>query len=87
MYDVTPANVETLLDRGELYAGMRNGAWWKLRRNGATKRWVRDASRVRIPVKAGLRATTQITETDFYDGHLRYECFRHVSDVPAKYQR
>lgn len=45
MYEVTRANVETLLDRGELYAGMRNGAWWRLRRNGATKRWARDANR------------------------------------------
>lgn len=83
MYEVTRANVETLLDRGELYAGMRNGAWWKLRRNGATKTWKRDATRVRIPIKAGLKSTSAITETDFHDGRLDDSLFRHVSDVPA----
>jgi hypothetical protein len=54
-----------------------------LRRNGNTQTWKRDPSRIRVPVKAGLRAPTgAITETDFgSDGILLN--FRHVDDVPA----
>ena len=45
---------------------MANGRYWKLRRNGATKTWKRDSNRFRIPVKAGLRSHTYLTQdTDF----------------------
>lgn len=84
MYEVNRSNVETLLDRGELFVAMRNGNWWKLRRNGKTQTWKKDANRVRIPVKAGLKSCGQITETDFIDGRLNDSNFRHVSDIPAK---
>ena len=53
--EINPQNVDELLDRGRLEIKMRNGNWWQLRRNGATKRWKTDANRVRVPVKAGLR--------------------------------
>lgn len=86
MYSVDRNNVETLLDRGELYVAMSNGNWWKMRRNGATKKWAKDASRVRIPFKAGLKVYGQITETDFKDGRLDDSLFRHVSDTLA-YQK
>lgn len=49
-------NVEYFLDRGMLEVEMRNGRWWTIRRNGATKKWKTDPKRMRIPIKAGLRA-------------------------------
>jgi hypothetical protein len=54
--------IGTLLDRQQLCAVMRNGNWWRIRRNGATKLWKRDAERFAIPVKAGLKACCTITE-------------------------
>jgi len=83
MREITRDNVEHYLDHSLLYAGMRNGRWWQIRRNGATKRWKKDASRIRIPVKAGLRSCTAITESDFNpEGFINTENFRHVDDVP-----
>lgn len=87
---ITRDNVDALLDAGKLYACMRNGNWWQLRRNGKTRTWKTDASRVYIPVKAGLRVTYAITETDFRSVNLtalNAGSFRHVDDVPAKIQR
>ena len=87
---ITRENIEAILDSGKLYACMRNGNWWRLRRNGKTQTWKTDATRVRIPVKAGLKAYYAITETDFRsDNELTAPClnpdnFRHVDDVPAK---
>ncbi len=52
---ITRHNVDALLDSGRLEIAMRNGNWWQLRRNGATKRWKMDPERVRVPVKAGIR--------------------------------
>lgn len=91
MIYITRENIETLLDGGLLYAGMRNGNWWCLRRNGKTQTWKKDARRFRLPVKAGLRACYAITETDL----IRIDCengdsvmalnpdnFRHVDDTP-----
>ena len=49
-------NVEYFLDKGLIEIEMRNGRFWTIRRNGATKRWTRDPNRMRIPIKAGLRA-------------------------------
>ena len=51
---LTPDNVDELLDGGRLEVAMAYGRWWRLRRNGATRRWKRDPRRVRVPVKAGL---------------------------------
>lgn len=94
---ITRANIDAILDSGKLYACMRNGNWWRLRRNGKTQTWKTDATRVRIPVKAGLKSYYAITESDFAervapafsDSELTAPCldsntFRHVDDVPAK---
>ncbi len=64
---ITMDNVDDLLDAGHIEVAMRNGNWWRIRRNGATKRWKRDASRIRIPYKAGLYIYGAITETDFVE--------------------
>lgn len=85
MTNVDRANFEATLDAGNLFAAMRNGAWWRLRRNGRTQTWKRDATRIRVPVKAGLKSTAAITETDFNaDGTIKADLFRHADDVPGK---
>lgn len=60
----TLAQIEKLLDSGNLEAEMNNGRYWTIRRNGATKTWKRDAARFRIPIKAGLRACGSIETLD-----------------------
>lgn len=57
-------DIETALDAGNLWAAVSKGKYWKLRRNGRTKLWKTRPNEFRIPVKAGLRATGQISETD-----------------------
>lgn len=74
MTELTPQNIDALLDSGRLEIKMRNGNWWRLRRNGATKRWKTDPNRVRVPLKAGLR-TYDVIATYAHDlgpkgGHL-----------------
>ena len=84
MIDITKDNIDALLDAGKICAGMRNGAWWRIRRNGATKRWKKDATRIYVPFKAGLKSYGALTETDFMPhGHLRADCFQHVDDLDA----
>jgi hypothetical protein len=87
MKTITRDNLEAILDSGELFAAMRNGNWWRLRRNGKTQTWKRDPLRFRIPIKAGLRATGQLTETDLINGQLNTDNFRHSEDVPEKAKR
>ena len=65
---ITVSNIDALLDAGEIEVAMANGNWWKVRRNGATKRWKRDASRIRTPLKMGFRGTACVTELDFRHG-------------------
>ena len=70
------ANFESYLDAGQIEVEMSNGCWWRLRRNGKTQRWVRDPHRLRVPIKAGLKAYGAITEDDFdalgrLNGHYR----------------
>lgn len=62
---ITRENVDKLLDAGNIECAMRNGNWWSIRRNGATKHWKRDASRIYIPFKMGYYGYGNITETDF----------------------
>ena len=62
MFTLPATQAEALLDGGALSARMSNGRYWRLRRNGATKRWVTRPAEFRIPVKAGLRACGYITE-------------------------
>jgi hypothetical protein len=55
MTEINARTIDQLLDSGRLSMQMRNGNFWKLRRNGATKRWARDPERFYVGVKAGLR--------------------------------
>ena len=78
MTKITRKNVDSLLDKGEIECAMRNGNWWRIRRNGATKTWKRDANRVYIPYKMGLYGYGAITETDFENGILNPAYYRHA---------
>jgi hypothetical protein len=62
---ITRSNIDEMLNTGRIETAMRNGNWWRIRRNGATKRWKTDASRIRVPFKAGLKVYGAITEADF----------------------
>lgn len=73
---VTRENVEQVLDGGLLQVHMRNGNWWDVRRNGATKRWKRDPDRIYIPIKFGFKNTSNITQDDFIDGVLPTQFYR-----------
>lgn len=93
MTPITKANIDELLDAHQICAAMKNGAWWRLRRNGATKRWKRDTNRIYVPVKAGLKSYYAITESDFAlranDYGATCECldisnFCTVADLDAK---
>lgn len=75
--NITRHNVEELLDAGHIEMAMRNGNWWRIRRNGKTQKWKKDANRIRIPYKAGLKIYGAIVEEDFKaDGTLRQDWFR-----------
>jgi len=84
---ITRETVDALLDRGRIEIAMAtrgqpNGKWWKIRRNGATKRWKRDASRIYVPYKAGMYVYGQITEGDFLEnGELNPAYFRLIPNV------
>ena len=54
--------IEKALDSGLIWARMINGNLWRLRRNGATKRWKTMPNQFRIPVKAGLKAYGALTD-------------------------
>ena len=62
---VTHANVDRLLDAGQIEVAMKNGNWWKIRRNGKTQKWKTDPERIRIPFKYGFRGTSAIVTEDF----------------------
>lgn len=49
------------IEQGAIWVRMNSGRYWKVRCNGATKLWKRDAWRYRIPVKAGLKVFSEIT--------------------------
>lgn len=53
--------LEAALDAGKLEIDMGRGRWWKVRRNGKTQEWKTRPDDYRIPVKAGLRHTGQLT--------------------------
>ena len=78
---VTMQTVESLLDSGKLYAAMNNGNWWQMRRNGQTKRWKRDSSRIYIPFKVGLKGYGSLSESDFSAGFLNPDHYRHIDDL------
>lgn len=55
--------IETALEAGKLWCLIGNSNYWKCRRNGKTKIKTRNQE-FRIPIKAGLRATGSIDQTD-----------------------
>lgn len=64
--NITRDNIDALLDRHAIqYYSPHRGKWYDIRRNGQTKRWKRDASRITVPCKIGFREAFQITEADF----------------------
>jgi hypothetical protein len=75
---ITRENVDELLDKGLIEVHMTTGRWWSVRRNGRTKRWKRDKTRIYIPIKYGLKMCAAIGERDFSGpkGSLRTDFFR-----------
>jgi hypothetical protein len=78
----TIAEIERLLDAGKLEIQMRNGNWWAIRRNGATKRWKRDTERFAIPIKFGLKFCGTITDDTNLDSYA-IEHLRAITRVGA----
>ena len=75
--NITRENLDALLDSGRIECAMSNGKWWRIRRNGSTRRWKRDPARIRVPYKAGFRSCGTIEESDFNpDGSLKAAYFR-----------
>ena len=64
--------IEHALDQGKLFVRMRNGNNWRVRRNGQTQRWITRPDEFRIPCKAGLRLTFQLTHVDLPTFPLHY---------------
>lgn len=54
--------IETALDKGKLWVcvSVRDGKFWKARRNGKTIDWKTRPGHFSIPVKAWLRVTGRI---------------------------
>ena len=74
---VSRQEIEHALDNGKLFVRMRNGNNWRVRRNGQTQRWITRPpelveGRFRIPCKAGLRLTFQLTHVDLPTFPLHY---------------
>ena len=61
---ITPTlrDIERALDTSKLLVRMNSGRLWRARRNGKTQLWQRTPGKFRIPVKAGLRVYSEITE-------------------------
>jgi len=72
MTDMTAPQCEAALDSGKLQVRAQNGRWYDCRRNGATKRWKRDAGRYEIPIKVGFRDAYRV---EFFDGIHQSTCF------------
>lgn len=81
---VTRENVEHLLDSGLLYVAMANDRWWQARRNGKTRRWKKDPTRIEIPFKCGFKICDKLNTDDGYFqlGAFDPKYFRHRDDVP-----
>ena len=58
----TLRDIERALDTSKLLVRTASGRFWRVRRNGATRHWVKTPGKFRIPVKAGLRVYSEITE-------------------------
>lgn len=51
----TLEQIEAALGSGKLWVSMNPRAYWRARRNGKTRRWVRSPGRFEIPIKMGLK--------------------------------
>ena len=67
------AEFEAALDAHRLYAAMRNGHYWQVRRNGQTKLWKTRPMDWSIPVKAGLKSCAQVEFNTFKPEYWRIE--------------
>lgn len=86
MIAITRSNIDKLLDEHKLYVACHNGRWYAARRNGATRKWKRDASRIKVPFKYGFKGYGSINEIDFCLNSyttLNTDHYRHVDDVPS----
>ena len=54
-------SVRDAIKHGCVWVRMNSGRYWRVRCNGATQLWKRDLFRYRIPVKAGLKVYSEIT--------------------------
>lgn len=84
MTKITRQNIDQLLDAGKIQIRMATGRWWTIRRNGATKRWIKNPERIRIPVKFGFKLYDTITETEFNDNGILYDQFYRVKEEEEK---
>jgi hypothetical protein len=62
---MTLSQIEQALETNRVWARMQNGRLWVCRRNGRTQTWKTRPNEFRIPVKAGLRATGQLTHYNY----------------------
>jgi hypothetical protein len=65
------------IEHGSIWVRMNSGKYWRVRCNGATKLWKRDLFRYRIPVKAGLKVFSEITNETVIghcDGSEQFIC-------------
>jgi hypothetical protein len=65
------AEFESALDSGRLFTKMRDGTFWRVRRNGQTQTWVHDPDRREIPIKCGFKLCARIKSYDFQPEHWR----------------
>jgi hypothetical protein len=67
----TQEQIETALDKGQLWIAMTNGNYWQCRRGGRTKTWVNKPGHFRLSVKYGLKNWSAITHDDlkYVSGH------------------
>ena len=66
---MTREQLETALDKNQLYLQGFNERWYRVRRNGMTKLWKRDTDRFRIPCKIGFKECFSIASSRF-DGDI-----------------
>lgn len=65
------ADIDSFVDAGSVEVEMASGKWWQVRRNGATQTWKSNPGNFRIPVKAGFRTCTAITQTNLHYFRVR----------------
>lgn len=68
---MTLEEIEKALAKGQIYAAMLSGAWWRVRRNGKTQLWQTRPGHFRIPIKAGLRTYGELTHTTDWNKHFQ----------------